>query len=79
MSSYLPVIAIDTALFPENYASGRQRWLADLTDNLHCFSYPCTGSGPDGEPLFTDTVPQHIGGLACVLGRNLTQLIENKR
>ena len=56
MPSYLPVIAIDTALFPANYSSGRQRWLAELTDNRHCFSYPCTGSGPDGEPLFTDTV-----------------------
>ena len=56
MSSYLPVTAIDTSLFPANYASGRQRWLTELGRDLHCFSYPCTGADPDGEALFTDTV-----------------------
>ena len=56
MPSYLPVTALDTALFPANYSSGRQRWLAELGGGLRCFSYPCPGSGPDGEALFTDTV-----------------------
>lgn len=56
MSSYLPFTAIDTALFPASYASGRQRWLAELGSKMRCFSYPCSGAGPEGEALFTDTV-----------------------
>ena len=62
MSSYLPIAAIDTALFPTNYLSGRQRWLAGLGSKMCCFSYPCPGGGPEGEALFTDTVwigPEH--------------------
>ena len=56
MSCYLPFTAIDTELFPANYLSGRLRWLAELNRDMHQFSYPCSGSGPDGEALFTDTV-----------------------
>jgi len=56
MSSYLPITAIDTELFPANYLSGRQRWLAELGGEMPCFSYPCSGSSPEGEALFTDTV-----------------------
>ena len=56
MSSSLPFTAIDTDLFPANYASSRQRWLAELGGEMLCFSYPCPGAGPEGEALFTDTV-----------------------
>jgi hypothetical protein len=56
MSSCLPFTAIDTELFPANYLSGRQRWLAELGGEMPCFSYPCSGRGPEGEALFTDTV-----------------------
>ena len=56
MSSYLPFTAIDTALFPANYGVGRQRWLAALGKEKHCFSYACSGTSPQGEALFTDTV-----------------------
>ncbi|MEY3289777.1 MAG: hypothetical protein RLZZ419_2019 [Pseudomonadota bacterium] len=56
MSCYLPFTAIDTTLFPANYASGRQRWLAELSNDMRCCSYPCSGNGPEGEALFTDTV-----------------------
>ena len=55
MPTHMPVAAIDTTLFPASYSSGRQRWLAEL-GGLRSFSYPCPGAGPDGEPLFTDTV-----------------------
>jgi hypothetical protein len=56
MSCYLPFTAIDTELFPSNYLSGRQRWLAELGRDMRRFSYPCFDSGPQGETLFTDTV-----------------------
>ena len=56
MSSYLPFTTIDTALFPANYGIGRQRWLAALGKEKHCFSYACLGTSPQGEALFTDTV-----------------------
>jgi hypothetical protein len=52
----LPVAAIDTELFPANYSSGRLRLLAELVGEMRCFSYPCPGSSPEGEALFTDTV-----------------------
>jgi len=51
MSSYLPFTAIDTELFPANYASGRERWLAELGGEMLCFSYPCPGASPEGEAL----------------------------
>lgn len=56
MFAYLPVAVIDTELFPANYASGRQHWLAELGSDMRCFSYPCSGTSPEGEALFTDTV-----------------------
>ncbi len=56
MSSYLPITAIDTELFPANYSSGRQGWLAQLGKEMRCFSYPSPGAGPEGEALLTDTV-----------------------
>jgi hypothetical protein len=56
MFSCLPITAIDTELFPANYLSGRQLWLAELGGEIPCFSYPCSGRGPEGEALFTDTV-----------------------
>ena len=56
MSCYLSFTAIDTELFPANYLSGRQRWLAELGRDMNRFSYPCSVSGPDHETLFTDTV-----------------------
>jgi hypothetical protein len=59
MSYCLPFAAIDTAVFPDSYAIGRQRWLEQL-DKLSCptqyLLYPCNGSGPKGEELATDTV-----------------------
>ena len=71
MSTHLPVTAIDTALFPADYSSGRQRWLTELGDGLRCFSYPCTGVGPDGEALLTDTVwigPEDAEKLVVLIG-----------
>ena len=56
MSSCLPFAAINTEHFPENYLSGRQRGLAELSGEMLRFSYPCPGNGPEGESLFTDTV-----------------------
>ncbi|MDO9267848.1 MAG: DUF2817 domain-containing protein [Methylobacter sp.] len=59
MSYRLPLAAIDTAVFPDSYAVGRQRWLAQL-DNLSCptqyLPYHCGGTGPEAEELATDTV-----------------------
>jgi len=58
MSYCLPLAAIDTAVFPAGYAVARQRWLERIT-KLPCptqhLSYPCNGSGPEGEELVTDT------------------------
>jgi hypothetical protein len=71
MSSCLPVSAIDTELFPANYASGRQRWLAELGGDRSCFSYPCRGLGPGGEALFTDTVwigPEDAAKIVVLIG-----------
>jgi hypothetical protein len=59
MSSYLPVAALDTEVFPASYAVGRRRWQAALSE-LSCTKkhmlYRCAGAGPEGEELFTDTV-----------------------
>lgn len=55
----LPFAAIDTTVFPDSYATGRQHWLAQL-DKLsgptQYLLYSCDGSGPEGETLATDTV-----------------------
>jgi hypothetical protein len=59
MSANFLVTAIDTQLFPTSYASGRQQWLAHIAQlsipRKH-LPYPCSGVGPDGEKLVTDTV-----------------------
>ncbi len=58
MSYCLPLAAIDTAVFPGNYADARQRWQSELS-KLSCainhIPYPCSGIGPQGEQLVTDT------------------------
>ncbi len=59
MSSHFPFTAIDTTLFPTDYAAGRQRWLAQLAQlsgHQRHLPYPCAGVGPTGEALITDTV-----------------------
>jgi hypothetical protein len=69
--SSLPFTAIDTELFPADYRSGRQRWLAELGGGLRCFSYPCPGSGPEGEALYTDTVwigPEDAAKVVVLIG-----------
>jgi len=71
MSSSFPFTPIDTELFPANYFFGRQRWLAELGDELICFSYPCSGKGPEGEELFTDTVwigPEDAAKVMVLIG-----------
>jgi hypothetical protein len=46
---------IDTRVFPVDYASARQRWLTALNAvSAIRHNYPCAGSGPQGEDLFTD-------------------------
>lgn len=59
MSYSLPLAVIDTAIFPHSYADGRHRWLAraeQLPVPALLRSYPCSGAGPDGEELATDTL-----------------------
>lgn len=51
--------AIDTEVFPPDYASARQRWLRQLATLPYppdVRTYPCAGAGPDGETLQTDSV-----------------------
>jgi len=74
MSYCLPLAAIDTAVFPCRYAAGRQRWLARLNE-LSCraqhLSYSCSGAGPEGEELMTDTVwigPEDASNVLVLLG-----------
>ena len=74
MSYRLPLAAIDTAVFPGSYAAGRQRWLALLNQlpcHTRCQPYPCAGTGPEGEPLVTDTVwigPEDAAKVLVLLG-----------
>ncbi len=71
MSSCLPFTAIDTELFPATYSLGRQHWLAELGGEMRCFSYPCSGTSPEGEALFTDTVwigPEDAAKVVVLLG-----------
>ncbi len=71
MSSRLPYTAIDTELFPADYSSGRQRWLVQLGSEMRWFSYPCPGTGPEGEALFTDTAwigPEDAVKVLVVIG-----------
>lgn len=60
MFNYLTYTAIDTSVFPANYAVARQRLLgliesASLKQINHDI-YPCSGATPEGKPLFTDAV-----------------------
>ena len=71
MYSFLPVAAIETELFPANYSSGRQRWLTELGNEMPCFSYPCPGTSPEGEALFTDTAwigPEDAAKVVVLIG-----------
>jgi Protein of unknown function (DUF2817) len=71
MSSCLPFTAIDTELFPATYSLGRQHWLAELSGEMRCFSYPCSGTSPEGEALFTDTVligPEDAAKVVVLIG-----------
>lgn len=71
MPSCLPFTGIDTELFPASYLSGRHGWLAELSGDMFCFSYPCPGSGPEGEALFTDTVwigPEDARNVVVLIG-----------
>jgi len=74
MSYSLPLAAIDTAIFPGNYAAGRQHWLAQankLPSHARCLTYPCAGTGPEGEELFTDTLwigPEDASRVLVLLG-----------
>ncbi|MFZ2403594.1 MAG: DUF2817 domain-containing protein [Methylobacter sp.] len=74
MSYRLPLAAIDTAVFPGSYAAGRKRWLAQLNQlpcHTRCQPYPCTGIGPENEPLVTDTVwigPEDAAKVLVLLG-----------
>ena len=59
MSYRLPFATIDTRVFSDSYAVASQRWPEFLT-KLSCptlsLPYPCSGTGPKGEQLVTDTV-----------------------
>lgn len=47
----------DTGLFSADYAEARQRWLTALSSiDASLRSFPCAGSGPNGEVLATDAV-----------------------
>jgi len=74
MSYSLPLAAIDTTVFPGNYAAGRQRWLAQankLSNHARLKPYPCDGTGPEGEELVTDTIwigPENASRVLVLLG-----------
>jgi hypothetical protein len=71
MSSCFSFTAIDTKLFPANYALGRQRWLSELGGDMRHFSYPCSGASPEGESLFTDTAwigPEDAAKVLVLIG-----------
>ncbi|MCX7099075.1 MAG: DUF2817 domain-containing protein [Methylococcales bacterium] len=55
MPSLLFALALDTSLFPANYAQGRRRWLNALSGDMGWCSFPCAGESPEGEALFTDS------------------------
>ena len=70
MSSCLPFAVIDTALFSASYAVARQRWLSALGMDMRHLSYPCPGTDPEGEALFTDTVwigPEDAGKVVVLI------------
>ena len=58
--------ALDTMLFPANYAVGRKNVLeklAGLPEPVQYFPYQCAGIGPEDEALITDTA--WIGSLSA--------------
>lgn len=56
MSLKLCYCDLDSGLFPEDYAHGRQQWLQALRGLAARHQpFPCTGNGPKGEALVTDT------------------------
>lgn len=60
MTAYLNYSPIDTAVFPDSYASARKAfiiWVNKVIGSQAKSSvYQCAGNTPDGEALFTDTV-----------------------
>ncbi|MGZ5030627.1 MAG: DUF2817 domain-containing protein [Methylobacter sp.] len=74
MSYSLPLAAINVAAFPGSFAAGRQRWLAQankLSSHARLKPYPCDGTGPEGEELFTDTIwigPEDASRVLVLLG-----------
>ncbi len=74
MSYCLPLAVIDTGVFPASYAAGRQHWLAQLnklSGHTRVLPYPCTGIGPEGEQLITDTAwigPEEASRVLVLLG-----------
>lgn len=59
MPMTMPLLELDTRLFPAGYASARQSWLTQLPHlpgPIRHQPFPCVGTGPDGGPLITDTV-----------------------
>ncbi|MEC4747946.1 DUF2817 domain-containing protein [Methylomicrobium sp. Wu6] len=59
MSYRLPFVPLNTDIFPDCYTAARQRWLALLSGlpfHTKHRAFPCPGTGPEGEPLFTDSV-----------------------
>ena len=57
--THFPFAEIDTRVFPSSYKSGRQQWLeqlAQLRDPAQHLAFACTGTGPAGEELVTDSI-----------------------
>jgi predicted deacylase len=73
MSYRLPFVPLNTEVFPEGYAAARARWLAllsGLPDAGHR-AFPCAGTGPEGESLFTDSAwigPETAAKVIVLLG-----------
>jgi predicted deacylase len=57
MSYRLPFVPLNTEVFSEGYTEARASWLALLADVPAAGhqAFPCSGAGPEGESLFTDT------------------------
>jgi len=55
----LPFVPLNTDVFPDCYAAARQHWLALLSGlplPVGQRTFPYSDAGPEGEPLFTDSV-----------------------
>ncbi|MDD1612724.1 MAG: M14 family metallopeptidase [Methylococcaceae bacterium] len=74
MSYRLPFVPLNTDVFPDCYAAARQRWLAlssGLPFKLSRQAFPCQEAGPNGEPLFTDSVwigPEDAARVVVLIG-----------